>query len=240
MDEIIKSVVPTVGSGVVLAVLGWLYLRFTEHGKSIWSKVGIIKVKYPNGAVEIVGEAKSFRWFAAVALVAFIVALIGPAVVFYRSPGPNIPVGVVVASVSDCKSLGDGWSNYDPAGGRLIIGAGNHPPHAGVTKAYEAFTKEDAAPNTGFEKSTGGAEAVTLSQNQLPHLILTPPLDLRAVAFNGIPPSPAGQPQYVTAGIVNNDPHPGKFDFNVSLNNGEQLPISTMPPFIALMYCVKK
>lgn len=122
------------------------------------------------------------------------------------------------------------WSLYKEAGGRMIIGAGNHS-NAGLT-VYPSFVDNPAG-------ATGGEENVTLSVAQMP------------AHRHGIPmvTAPHG---YLDIGLGTNAPYfdykrrsdvatkigDSRPDQGVYASGGNQ-PHNNMPPYIALYYCKK-
>ena len=113
-----------------------------------------------------------------------------------------------------------GWSIFTPAGGRMILGAGNHS-NAGVSE-YPPYVE---SPNNGI----GGEETVTLTVAQMPAH--------KHVQTTGIGQSGQGPAVGVAA--------PGVLDVpmvatpNITRSSGSSQPHNNMPPWIALYFCVK-
>jgi hypothetical protein len=145
----------------------------------------------------------------------------------------EFPPGLVVSSLQECRELKGGWSAFDAAGGRFIVGAGAHPPNPGVSKPYAAFTTEGAQPSTGFEKSTGGKEKHSLSEAQLPR------------HSHKVYRHAGGETQEGNPG-VGWVPGAGSADSKTFVKDNWQTGIvgnneafDTIPPYIALYYCKK-
>jgi hypothetical protein len=144
---------------------------------------------------------------------------------------PEIPAGLVIASVSECRDLKGGWSAFDAAGGRFIIGAGTHPPNPGVTKLYEAFTTEGASPRTGFEKASGGEEKHLLTKGEMPkHDHANAPYVYLLQSDGNFTISntgdyTSGQPNLGSVGKIQSE--------------GNDQPHNIIPPYVALYFCKK-
>jgi hypothetical protein len=146
----------------------------------------------------------------------------------------EIPSGLVVASLHECRELAGNWVPFEAAGGRFIIGAGFHPPNPGVTKSYAAFGKEGDQPPTGMQRSTGGEERHVLNPAQMPehdHAVYP------HAGFRLSDPSPAerDQPhQGAQAGDTTTFVHPG-----ITGKAGGHEPLELIPPYVSLYYCKK-
>lgn len=60
MDGVANQIITSVGSGVVLAVLGWLWLVFSNRGQSAWTTLG---------------ETKGLQSIAVIAVIALVLGL---------------------------------------------------------------------------------------------------------------------------------------------------------------------
>jgi hypothetical protein len=130
-----------------------------------------------------------------------------------------IPSGVVVAysvlgEASDCP---DGWKWFTPASGRFIVGAGPE-----INKDVNGLDLTVYGPGT-----IGGMENQTLSVNQLP------PQSIKIsglASVSRVDRFNAGGKDYPVVGVSS-----GTID-----TGGAGAPISNMPPYLALYYCVKE
>lgn len=143
----------------------------------------------------------------------------------------DIPAGVVLASTMECRDLKGGWSPFDPAGGRFIVGAGAHPPNPGVTKAYAAFTIEGAPPGAGQEKSTGGEETHILTEAEMP--IHKHGSELGTLPTQGVYGDGPARPDKINGSGRSAGPT------TYTAPSGGGAPHSIMPPYVALYYCKK-
>lgn len=144
----------------------------------------------------------------------------------------ELPPGLVVASTIECRDIkGGGWSNFDAAGGRFVIGAGAHQQNIGVSKSYTAYTAEGAPPLAGWEKSTGGEEKHLLTIPEMPshdhanspHVFLLQS-DGNDTIGSDRDYSP-GEPNLHTKGQIKPE--------------GGNQPHNIIPPYVALYYCKK-
>lgn len=142
----------------------------------------------------------------------------------------DFPPGLIIASTIECRDIrGGGWSNFDAAGGRFIIGAGPHPGNPGVTKSYTAFTTEGALPSTGYEKSTGGEEKHILTIPEMPvhdhanspHVFLLQSDSNDTIG--SVRDQTTGEPNLHTTGRIKPE--------------GGNQPHNIIPPYVALYYC---
>ncbi|MFD3190904.1 hypothetical protein ACFMPD_11595 [Sedimentitalea sp. HM32M-2] len=106
-----------------------------------------------------------------------------------------------------------GWSLFDAAGGRFIVGAGNHS-NSGVSE-YPSYADDP-------DQATGGAEFVELKIEHMPahtHRFLTPTLTR---------PRGAGQEHVSYSENARN-----------TESTGGSQPHYNLPPYIALYFCKK-
>jgi hypothetical protein len=160
--------------------------------------------------------------FAAVAAVASTTwAIVKPTTV---TPFPS---HAVVAFNGDCPADST-WKKYLPATSRVIVGSGTQTDLDARPAAY-ATIKLTPWPLG----APAGAEATTIIRNQLPQITLKSQ-EIRSVDFV---PAQANPRYYAFA--TTSDPNPATFTDQVVLNGEPQVPINTMPPFVALTYCEK-
>ncbi|MEO0990677.1 MAG: hypothetical protein AAFX00_06995 [Pseudomonadota bacterium] len=130
--------------------------------------------------------------------------------VAYLTTAPEgVPSGAVIAFTSSCPK--DGWSEFEDARGRVIIGTNPSRTHGYEARAHE---------------STGGAEKVTLSVEQMPahsHSIQRAGAD---TAVNGVT-------------IGTNWGVRSTIGPDVTNTTGGNQPHENMPPYIALYWCKK-
>jgi len=132
-----------------------------------------------------------------------------------------------------------GWSYFHPAGGRFIVGAGEHDN--GLTE-YPSFVEDNI-------QSVGGEEKVALEANNIPEVDVTFNNDFflfsgSALSFlsNSNNSLVAGCPY--PPGGTGDDCHdqtkrPGSLYKAKSGSNENLRPHNNMPPYIALYYCRK-
>lgn len=144
----------------------------------------------------------------------------------------EIPAGVVVASTQECRELKGGWSSFEVAGGRFIIGAGPHPTAPDVNKVYEVYKKDGVSSGASVEKSMGGSETHTLTQEEMPKHSHELTL-LRAFGDT----MQIGRSAWSSDnGNITNEAN----TYTASTNQaGSSKPHSIIPPYIALYYCIK-
>ena len=151
----------------------------------------------------------------------------------------SIPVGTVAAFDRDYKlqsACPPGWSFYEPAGGRMIVGAGEHDNKwfsenegkAQSIPVYQGYSQEiyTGRAETKDSRATGGEVKHKLTVAEMPTHFHIEVLGAGApgngtgvgIAAQGVQNVPAFQTQPAGSG----DPH----------NN--------MPPFIALYFCKKE
>lgn len=145
------------------------------------------------------------------------------------------PSGIVVASTRRCKHLGEEWANYDDAGGRFIIGAGDHgnkwtSQHNGKKHDISAYVAFGEPVRSGKKTAVGGEEEHVLTNPEMPSHS-----------------HPQSNNNYYWIGNGNNPQNEvfskGRYEFTtttkVSAQGGNQ-PHNNMPPYIALYFCKKK
>ena len=122
-----------------------------------------------------------------------------------------------------------GWDDYDKAGGRFIVGAGEHT------------NKDDSGSEilSSNLESTGGYQAVAITEAQMPrhsHSLAAGPSDWdgQVGSLN------AGNVREIGghtgfSGYVRNNAAGQEF---VELTGGSE-PHTNIPPFVALSYCIK-
>lgn len=151
----------------------------------------------------------------------------------------DLPTGTVAAFDRDYKSESacpEGWDYYEPAGGRFIIGAGEHnnkwfdniSGEAKAIKIYQGYSQEKYTGRIGTidSRATGGAEVHSLTPDEMPrhrHGLTHQGSDY-SVDYPG-PGNAIGVTR--TIGSVNTD-----------LSGGGK-PHNNMPPYIALYFCKK-
>lgn len=138
-------------------------------------------------------------------------------------PDP-LPAGIVVASVPPCGDLGDGWRDFEPGEGRMIIGVGTTTDEQEDPRTYEFDPNE-----------TGGNFEVSLGIDELPehsHVLGAPGSALVAAG--------SGEGQPVLAGIATSAAGalPTTQGTTAPTGWGERFHI--LPPFIALHFCIRE
>lgn len=153
------------------------------------------------------------------------------------------PAGAVIAFDRDYKSEAacpEGWSYFEPSGGRFVVGAGEHDNKwfslldgsERQIPTYQSYSQEKYTGNaeTIESKATGGEVAHTLTLAEMPsHSHVSGPFkylvrrgDLTAISGDG------GESQKEQMNISQTAEVPAIG------GNGEH---NNMPPFIALTYC---
>lgn len=126
-----------------------------------------------------------------------------------------------------------GWSLFDPAGGRVIVGAGEHS-NQGLSN-YPAYADN---PNTAI----GGQETVALTKDQMPshrHTITSsPPSKNIHDGFGGSAENYGLHPTYDPS-IAGGSGWSVTQHENFMSPEGKGQPHSNMPPYISLYYCKK-
>jgi len=174
----------------------------------------------------------------------------------------GFPSGAVVAFDNDLKTSAgcpEGWSFFEPAGGRMIVGAGDHDNQwfaegsnvAQRLTIYQTYAQDARAGIQDSEeaRATGGTPTVALTVSQMPphQHATTPPV---AADDQGLWWTPWGQSgdtphdfgyqrALFSASFRTNEP--GGYP-NTSIAGGQgdvAAPHNNMPPFIALYYCKK-
>ena len=141
-----------------------------------------------------------------------------------------IPRGAVLAF--DRSESGDacpqGWSLFLPAGGRFIVGAGNHSnsDELGIRlTTYPAFRDD-------LSRATGGAERHTLTLSEMPqHSHETVEAGDSSNSAWGV-----GAPRRARQGVRWDASFPTSF----TAPAGDTQPHNNMPPYIALYFCKKE
>ncbi|CAN7647698.1 hypothetical protein ASC89_20705 [Devosia sp. Root413D1] len=132
-----------------------------------------------------------------------------------------VPGGAVMAF--DLEQCPAGWGRFEPAVARRIVGAG------------EADGVDDRGANLSSYVlgQTGGAEATTLSVDQLPphSFSISVVQDTSNNYFNG---------DYAMTKVVGTPPAPPNGTLIKSDTIGNGAPVSVRDPFVALTYCVKE
>ena len=174
----------------------------------------------------------------------------------------SMPSGAVVAFDHDLKTSPGcpaGWIFFEPAGGRMIVGAGDHDNkwfRAETSEAvsitiYPTYVQDDRAgiQETFNARATGGEEAVALDVTQMPshgHKVSTGYMD-GSWYHDGF----AGGASRDGLDTVFNNPDPkirrdgghGVFpdalEKTGGLSSGVTKAHNNMPPYIALYYCKK-
>lgn len=141
----------------------------------------------------------------------------------------SLPDDIIFASLIRCRELGDGWSSYEMAEGRFILGVGKGP-----LKEFVSLERQ------------GGEEGTKLRLDQIPnHEHLAP--------HGGNDPASRG---YVTkadegnewGAMVHRDSEVaiGRYLYDGHKNTGKiakepgaQSTLTNMPPYIALHFCKK-
>lgn len=122
----------------------------------------------------------------------------------------------------------EGWDYFGPAGGRFVVGAGEHD---NTLTEYHSFSEDE-------NQSVGGSESITLVEDNLPehsHLLAMATAEEQYRAEQGTPFKPS---------LVNKD---GPFGGRMFVTGGprnltvsrERTPalVPNMPPFVALYFC---
>ena len=140
---------------------------------------------------------------------------------------------VIVASTVSCKELAGGWSNFDDAGGRFIIGAGSHSENG-----LKAYTPYGVRPQATLEPTLGGEEEVTLTPKQMPkhnHFLSSQP---NTNPHDGLGGSSANYG--LDENYRNAEPSGrwGRMERMIS-ETGDSQHHNNMPPYIALYFCKK-
>lgn len=163
-----------------------------------------------------------------------------------------IPGGAVIASLNRCTDLGDKWSDYEEAAGRLIVGVG--------TETIEGFDR------TFRLDEEGGYYSHVLQAEELPPFSFsaTGKYEDRFVGsyrINGVnKETNQGEPEtvpengwtkYITSGNQTSGDGPAydlqlrgeKIERQISLNASSTTggrPHNNMPPYVALYFCKKE
>ncbi len=170
-----------------------------------------------------------------------------------------IPAGAVVAFDADLKSSAGcpaGWEYFEPGGGRVIVGAGDHdnswfPAGAAVPERlsiYKTYAQDARAgvQETHEAQATGGEETVVLTPETMPrhdHGGATGRDDARVLInflgnFSGSQPGHAADTgKSINIGFQNGHAH--TLRPAGGLPDGRTAPHNNMPPFIALYFCKK-
>lgn len=159
------------------------------------------------------------------------------------SPATVFPNGAVIAFDRDYKSEAacpEGWSYFEPGGGRFVVGAGEHDNKwfslldgsERQIPTYQSYSQEKYTGNAESidSKATGGEVAHTLTLAEMPnHNHVADPFkylvrrgDLTAISGDG------GESQKEQMNISKTAEIPAVG------GNGEH---NNVPPFIALTYC---
>lgn len=157
------------------------------------------------------------------------------------SAGSSLPVGAVIAFDSDLKSEAGcptDWMFFEPAGGRFILGAGDHdnvwypegsevPKRLGIYPTYHQDARAGIQETIGA-RATGGEETHTLTTSELPehsHTMLWGRTDTEAEGRRAVGNDIKGS-------------LPAR-DIQSTLSTGDDEPHNNMPPYIALYFCKK-
>lgn len=146
----------------------------------------------------------------------------------------KFPAGVVIASTVACGDLEGGWSLFNDAGGRLIVGAGDHAnkwtsEHDGKQHDLSAYVAFGESQVVRKKPAVGGEEMHTLSIPEMPmheHRVYTHAgvdISIDQSKING-----AGR-----------EDEGSKVRGGETSKRGEGLPHNNMPPYIALYFCRK-
>ena len=129
------------------------------------------------------------------------------------------------------KPCPDGWHPFEPAGGRVIVGAGfNKNASKSGTPLFPRPSLLDDEPN-----GTGGEERWTLTEAQMPpHQHGVYPHAGYVASGNG-DLAPNGAIQGAGGGDDRTHVWP-----NLTSVTGGGKPFDIMPPFVALYYCIKE
>lgn len=150
------------------------------------------------------------------------------------------PAGSIVAFDLDLKTQAgcpEGWAFFEPAGGRFIIGAGDHDndwfPEGSDTPTrltiYPTFAQDDRAgiQETPQARATGGAETHTLLKDEMP--VHT---HVQRVGQDGVVGERIAKWNITGLG--------GPVVAAPTEHAGGNKPHNNMPPYIALYYCKKE
>lgn len=173
--------------------------------------------------------------------------------------GGGIPAGAVVAFDFDLKSEAgcpDGWDFFEPGGGRVIVGAGDHDNRwfpAGSDEAqrisiYKTYAQDARAgvQETREAEATGGEERVALTVEEMPAHDHGGRTDARSARLlvNDFGNHSAG-----VRGLASETGRAINVDFIDAHDHtlaaagggpdGTARPHNNMPPFIALYFCRK-
>ncbi|MEM0945168.1 MAG: hypothetical protein AAGI70_14620, partial [Pseudomonadota bacterium] len=118
-----------------------------------------------------------------------------------------------------CGACPRGWSLFKAAGGRMIVGAGEHE-NAGVSE-YPSFADDPG-------DATGGEERVTLTVAQMPRH------SHQERGSNRLDVAQAPRDQIHVQDVDNTG-----FQKIISHESGGGQPHNNMPPYIALYFCKK-
>jgi hypothetical protein len=139
MDGITTGIITSVGSGIALAVLTWLWLAFSKHGQAFWKKLGTFELakREPWERATQVLKVEGIRTHFVLTLLALllslsalIIALVirsqsldvysGDKVFAYRNPPPDPNWAASGSCPSDSKVIGFycqiGDEQVNPAG----------------------------------------------------------------------------------------------------------------------------
>ena len=151
-----------------------------------------------------------------------------------KSPTGSLKNAVIAFNTKESDKCPDGWTLFDAAGGRTIIGAGQHP-NSGLEE-YPSYSDNP-------QKAVGGTPTVSLTHDQMPghsHKMFgtkvdsnpTKPDEVSYVSYrSSMGEDSAYEMLKTTDGKI---PDTGK-----TADAGGSQPHENMPPYIALFYCIK-
>ena len=159
----------------------------------------------------------------------------------------EIPIGAVVAfdlpPTATEKQCPDGWTLFQPAGGRFVIGAGEHRNQdqngelLSVYRGNPNSTREDLERHGNTLKTIGGAETHTLTEAEAPpHIHQSGRYDNSGNYVS--PNSPADGTKGTALRMEHDWNGSGNAQFSTDAKGGGQ-PHNNMPPYIALYFCKK-
>jgi len=148
----------------------------------------------------------------------------------------GIPSGLVIASWKRCETLGEDWSDFHAAGGRMIIGAGDpvNDPFEGKLTERIAWTSRMKFPT---EATVGGAEEVKLEKQHLPpHEHEVTWGGQHTISLNTSTGNVSGDNRYRIPFTQD-----GRAGNNMIAKSRDVVtkPHPNMPPYVALYFCKK-
>ncbi len=163
-----------------------------------------------------------------------------------KRPSPTFPKGAVVAfdrsgqssSFTSSGACPSGWSYFEPAGGRFVLGAGSHPneDEDGLRLTDYRSWSEDPG------KAVGGAEFHTLKPAEMPkhgHSVTDPGHNHSSPVHSSVVGSDFGWNAIGGTNHVDYETTGSRASGIKVEEAGGGLPHNNMPPYVALYFCKK-